>query len=397
MSKEPCSLSPDDASDIIHPRVLPFIGMHLACLAIFWVDVQPIDWIICGALYVIRMFGITAGFHRYFSHRSFKTSRGFQFFLAFLGQSSAQRGVLWWAAIHRHHHKYSDTEQDMHSPVQDGFWYSHVLWIFAKKVRTADYSLIKDFRKYPELVWLDKWERLPPFVLGFLVWAIFGWSGLVVGFFLSTMFLFHGTFTINSLSHVIGNQPYDTGDSSRNNLFLAIITLGEGWHNNHHHFPSATPQGFHWWQIDVTYYILKVLSVFRVVWGLRLPPVHVVQGTPKLPVSTIEKAAQQLADSFSVEHIGKTVLRTWKHTPKLAELRNRARIGQSAVEDFLKEMKILELPSVDTLDNLRQRARKMFDHIPSLNPIVERANQIIVQAVSVWLLQNEMSAAAVSV
>ncbi len=390
MSKEPCFSSPADTSDIIHPRVLPFIGMHLACLAIFWVDVQPIDWIICGALYVIRMFGITAGFHRYFSHRSFKTSRGFQFFLAFLGQSSAQRGVLWWAAIHRHHHKYSDTEQDVHSPVQHGFWYSHVLWIFSKQGRTADYNSIKDFRKYPELVWLDKWERLPPFVLGFLVWVLFGWSGLVVGFFLSTVFLFHGTFTINSLSHVIGNQPYDTGDSSRNNLFLAIITLGEGWHNNHHHFPSATPQGFHWWQIDVTYYILKVLSVFRVVWDLRLPPVHVIQGISKLSVSAIEKAAQQLASSFSVEHIGETVLRAWKHTPQLAELRNRIRIGQSAVEDFLKEMKILELPSIE---NLRQRARKMFIHIPSLNPIVERANQIIVQAVSVWLLQNEKSAA----
>ena len=394
MSKEPCSSNPADASDIIHPRVLPFIGMHLACLAIFWVDVQPIDWIICGALYVIRMFGITAGFHRYFSHRSFKTNRGFQFFLAFLGQSSAQRGVLWWASKHRHHHKYSDTEQDVHSPVQHGFWYSHVLWIFSKQGRTPDYSLIKDFRKYPELVWLDKWERLPPFVLAILVWAIFGWSGLVVGFFLSTVFLFHGTFTINSLSHVFGKQPYNTGDSSRNNFFLAIITLGEGWHNNHHHFPSATPQGFHWWQIDVTYYILKALSVFRVVWDLRLPPVHVVEGVSKLPVAAIEKAAQQLAASFSVEHIGKAVLKAWKHTPQLAELRNRTRVGQSAVEDFLKEMKILELPSIE---NLRQRARKMFIHIPSLNPIVERANQIIVQAVSVWLLQNEQSAAAVGV
>ena len=394
MLKEPCAVNPADMSDIVHPRVLPFIGMHLACLAIFWVDVQPIDWIICGALYVIRMFGITAGFHRYFSHRSFKTSRGFQFLLAFLGQSSAQRGVLWWASKHRHHHKYSDTEEDVHSPVKHGFWYSHVLWIFSKQGRTPNYGLMKDFRKYPELVWLDKWERLPPFVLGVLVWAVFGWSGLVVGFFLSTVLLFHGTFTINSLSHVFGKQPYVTGDNSRNNLFLAIITLGEGWHNNHHHFPSATPQGFHWWQIDVTYYILKVLSIFRVVWDLRLPPAHVVEGTSKLPGATIEKAAQQLASSFSVEHIGKTVLRAWKDTPRLAELRNRARLGQSAVEDFLKEMKILELP---TIDNLKQRARKMFIHIPSLNPVVERANQIIVQAVSAWILQNEMSAATVGV
>ena len=385
---------PSHEEDIIHPRVVPFILVHLACFAIFWVDVQPIDWIICGTLYVVRMFGITAGFHRYFSHRSFKTNRAFQFFLAFLGQSSAQRGVLWWAAKHRHHHKYSDTEQDIHSPVQHGFWFSHVLWIFSKRGLTTDYTTIKDFQKYPELVWLDKWERFPPFLLGVLVWAVAGWSGLIVGFFVSTVLLFHGTFTINSLSHVFGKQPYVTGDDSRNNLFLAIITLGEGWHNNHHHFPSATPQGFHWWQIDVTYYILKALSIFRIVWDLRLPPAHVVEGKRKVPLVAIEKAAQQLAASFSIEHIGKAVLKAWEQTPKLEELRNRARIGQSEVENFLKEMKILESSSVA---NLKDQAQKMFAHIPSLNPIVERANQIIVQAVSVWLVQSDACEIVVAV
>ena len=385
MSKEPCTTRPADKADIIHPRVLPFIIVHLACLAILWVDVQPIDWIICGALYVIRMFGITAGFHRYFSHRSFKTGRIFQFFLAFLGQSSAQRGVLWWATTHRYHHKHSDTEKDVHSPVQHGFWYSHVLWIFSKHGRTADYSLIKDFRKYPELVWLDKWERLPPFLLGVCVWAFAGWSGLVVGFFLSTVLLFHGTFTINSLSHVFGKQPYVTGDHSRNNLLLAIITLGEGWHNNHHHFPSAAPQGFHWWQIDVTYYILKVLSLFKIVWDLRLPPVHVVEGKRKLSLGVIERAAQQLAGSFSIEQIGKALLKTGTHTARLAELRERVSMGQSEVEKFLKEVKIPELPArVD----LKQKAEKMFAHIPSLNPIVERAHQIIIRSISVWLIQE---------
>ena len=385
MSTEPCPSSPADKADIIHPRVLPFITVHLVCLAILWVDVQPIDWIICGALYVIRMFGITAGFHRYFSHRSFKTSRVFQFFLAFLGQSSAQRGVLWWAATHRHHHKHSDTEQDVHSPVQHGFWYSHVLWVFSKQGRTPDYSLIKDFQKYPELVWLEKWERLPPFLLGFFVWLVAGWSGLIVGFFLSTVFLFHGTFTINSLSHVFGKQSYVTGDSSRNNLFLAIITLGEGWHNNHHHFPSATPQGFRWWQIDVTYYILKVLSIFRIVWDLRLPPAHVIKGKRKLSFTVVEKAAQQLATSFSIEQIGNSLLKAWAQSPKLEELRQRARIGQAEVEKFLKELKIPELPAQA---DLKHKAQKMFNHIPSLNLIVERANQIIVQSVSVWLVQE---------
>ena len=394
MSTEPCITRPADKEDIVHPRVLPFIIVHLACFAIFWVDVQPIDWIICGALYVIRMFGITAGYHRYFSHRSFKTSRAFQFFLAFLGQSSAQRGALWWAAKHREHHKYSDTEQDIHSPVQHGFWYSHVLWIFSKRGQTADYSIIKDFQKYPELVWLNKWDRLPPFLLGVLVWAVAGWSGLVVGFFVSTVILFHGTFTINSLAHVIGKQPYATGDHSRNNLFLAIITLGEGWHNNHHHFPSATPQGFYWWQIDITYYILKTLSFFRIVWDLRLPPAHVVEGKRRLSLTTIENAAHQLAASVSIEHIGKTVLQAWAHTPKLEELRKRAHISQSEVEAFLKEMKILELPPIA---NLKHRAQNMFAHIPSLNPIVERANQILVQAVSVWLVQNHAYDAEVAV
>ena len=384
-STEPCITRPADKEDIVHPRVLPFLIVHLTCVAIFWVDIQPIDWIICGALYVIRMFGITAGYHRYFSHRSFKTSRGFQFFLAFLGQCSAQRGALWWAARHREHHKYSDTEHDIHSPVKHGFWYSHVLWIFSKHGRNANYGVIKDFRKYPELVWLDKWDRLPPFILAVLVWMVAGWSGLIVGFFLSTVLLFHGTFTINSLSHIFGKQPYVTGDSSRNNLILAIITLGEGWHNNHHHFPSATPQGFHWWQIDITYYVLKVLSIFRIVWDLRLPPKHVIEGQRKLSLSTIENTAQQLAASFSIEHIGNTVLKAWTHTPKLEELRNRARIGQAEVEAFLTEMKIPELPSIT---NLKNRAQKMFDHIPSLNPIVERANQILLQAVSVWLVQN---------
>ena len=384
-STEPYVSCPADKEDIIHPRVLPFIMVHLACFGIIWVDVQTIDWILCGALYVIRMFGITAGFHRYFSHRSFKTGRVFQFLLAFLGQSSAQRGVLWWAAKHRLHHKYSDTDQDVHSPVKHGFWYSHVLWIFSKRGRTADYSLIKDFQKYPEMVWLEKWERLPPFLLGVAVWAVAGWSGLFVGFFLSTVLLFHGTFTINSLSHVYGKQPYITGDHSRNNLLLAIITLGEGWHNNHHHFPSAAPQGFRWWQIDVTYYILKILSAFRIVWDLRLPPTHVVEGTRKLSLPVVEKAAQQLAESFSIEQIGKALLTTWSQTPKLEELRKRARIGQTEVEKLLRELKIPELPAPT---DLKHKAQKMFAHIPSLNPVVERAHQIIIQSISVWLVQE---------
>ena len=283
---------------------------------------------------------------------------------------------------------------DVHSPVKHGFWYSHVGWILCTRGLSADYSLIKDFQKYPELVWLGKYHTLPAVLLAVFVWAIAGWSGLVVGFVISTVLLYHGTFTINSLSHIYGKQRYDTGDNSRNNLLLAIITLGEGWHNNHHHFPSAAPQGFRWWQIDITYYILRLLSVFRIVWDLRLPPAHVVAGKRRTSLTTIENAAQQLAASFSIEQISKTVLQVWEHTPKLEELQRRARNGQAEVEAFLKEMKILELPKIG---NLTDKAQNMFTHIPSLNPIVERANQIIVQAVSVWLLQNDMCETAVGV
>ncbi len=394
MSTEPNNSRSAHAADIVHPQPIPFILIHLACFAIFWVDVQPTDWIICGALYVIRMFGITGGFHRYFSHRAFKTSRGFQFFLAFLGQCSAQRATLWWAAKHREHHKYSDTENDVHSPVKHGFWYSHVGWILCSRGLSVDYNLIKDFRKYPELIWLGKFHSLPAVILGVSVWAIAGWSGLVVGFIISTVLLYHGTFSINSLSHIYGKQDYVTGDNSRNNIFLAIITLGEGWHNNHHHFPSAAPQGFRWWQIDITYYILRLLSVFRIVWDLRLPPAHVVEGKRRMSLTTVENAAQQLAASFSIEHISKTILQIWEHTPKVEELRRRTRIGQAEVEAFLKEMKILELPIIG---NIKGKAQAMFTHIPSINPIVERTNQIIVQAVSVWMLQNDMYETTVKV
>ena len=394
MSTEPSNSSSTHAVDIVHPQPIPFILIHLACFAIFWVDVKPTDWIICGALYVIRMFGITGGFHRYFSHRAFKTSRGFQFFLAFLGQCSAQRATLWWAAKHREHHKYSDTEKDVHSPVKHGFWYSHIGWILCSRGLSVDYNLIKDFRKYPELVWLGKFHTLPAVILGVSVWAIAGWSSLVVGFIISTVLLYHGTFSINSLSHIYGKQDYVTGDNSRNNFILAIITLGEGWHNNHHHFPSAAPQGFRWWQIDITYYILRLLSLFRIVWDLRLPPAHVVEGKRRMSLTTVENAAQQLAASFSIEHISKTILQIWENTPKLEELRRRARIDQTEVEAFLKEMKILELPIIG---NIKAKAQDMFTHIPSINPIVERTNQIIVQAVSVWLLQNDMYKTAVRV
>ena len=255
----------------------PFIAIHVLAFGCIWTGITPAAAICCVALYVIRMFAVTGGYHRYFSHRTYKTSRAFQFVLAFVAQTSAQRGALWWAAHHRNHHLYSDQPQDIHSPVQDGFWYSHVLWLFDTGVPATDYRNIPDLARYPELRFLNKYYLLPPILLGALVFLTLGASGLFFGFFVSTVLLWHGTFTINSLSHVFGGRRYATSDDSRNNWLLAIVTMGEGWHNNHHRFSSSTRQGFYWYEYDFTYYILKLLSWMGVVWQLRPVPVSILQ------------------------------------------------------------------------------------------------------------------------
>jgi stearoyl-CoA desaturase (Delta-9 desaturase) len=259
---------------------IPFIALHFVPLLALLpgVVVRPIDWIVCAALYVIRMFGVTGVYHRYFSHRSYKTSRWFQFVLALLAMSSSQKGVLWWSAHHRHHHKFSDQPEDVHSPKQKGFLYAHVGWLF-DHTEATDYSRVKDLAKYPELMFLNRYWWIPPVALGFGTWLVLGWSGLLIGFALSTVLLWHGTYTINSLTHLFGKRVYETTDDSRNSFILALITLGEGWHNNHHYYQACTRQGFHWWQLDVTYYVLKVLSWVGLVWDLREPPAEVVAGT----------------------------------------------------------------------------------------------------------------------
>lgn len=229
---------------------------------------------ICLALVYVRMFGITAGFHRYFAHHSYRTSRWFQFVLALIGSSAAQWGPLKWAALHRHHHRYSDKEGDIHSVRQEGFWESHMLWIIRKKNASVPYDKIRDFARYWELRLIDKLYYVPPALLGVACWLFGGWRGLFVYFFLSTVILYHLTYSINSLMHLIGKKVYETPthDDSKNSFLLALLTWGEGWHNNHHYYPSSERQGFLWWQIDITHYLLTILSWCGIVWDLRSPP-----------------------------------------------------------------------------------------------------------------------------
>ena len=236
-------------------------------------------WVSALVLYFVRMFGVTGGYHRYFSHRTFKTGRVMQFLLAFLAMSSSQRGVLWWAAHHRDHHRFSDGERDVHSPVKWGFWHSHVGWIYDHNDR-VDWSRVKDLSRYPELVVLEKLWWSPIVVTGALCYFTMGVWGLFIGFFFSTVLLWHGTFTINSLAHVWGKRRYATTDDSRNNWLLALLTMGEGWHNNHHHHMSSCRQGFFWWEVDLTYYVLKALAAVGLVWDIREPSARVYEEGP---------------------------------------------------------------------------------------------------------------------
>jgi stearoyl-CoA desaturase (Delta-9 desaturase) len=271
-------------------RTLPFIFLHLGCLAVFWVGISPVSVGAAVLLYLIRMFAITGFYHRYFSHKTFKTSRAAQFAFAVIGNSSMQRGPLWWAATHRHHHKHSDHDEDIHSPVVSGFMWSHIGWLTSMKNFPTAYKSIPDLSKFPELVFLNRYDQTVPFAFGLLMLAIgagleyfFPSLGVTVGqffiwtFFISTTVLLHGTLCINSMAHVWGKKCYETDDDSRNSWLLTLITLGEGWHNNHHRYPHSVRQGFKWWQLDLTYYGLKFLSFTGLIWDLRPVPKAVLE------------------------------------------------------------------------------------------------------------------------
>ncbi|MEO1231505.1 MAG: acyl-CoA desaturase [Myxococcota bacterium] len=257
---------------------VPFYVIQIATvLALFFVDLTWEGVAVALGSYVLRMFGITAGYHRYFAHRGFKTGRGFQFVLAFLGSASAQKGVLWWSGHHVDHHRFSDTERDLHSPKQ-GFWWSHLGWMMVPEFEGTPKKQLDQFAAFPELVWLNHWWVVAPVAWCVALLALGGWTWVFWGFFVSTLFLWHGTFTINSLAHVWGRRRYATTDTSRNNFWLSLITLGEGWHNNHHHYPSTANQGFFWWEVDMSYVALLGLERLGVVWDLRRPPGWVLEG-----------------------------------------------------------------------------------------------------------------------
>jgi stearoyl-CoA desaturase (delta-9 desaturase) len=276
-----------------YSRAVPFIILHLGCLGVIWAGWSWAAVITAVVLYFTRMFAVTAIYHRYFCHRAYHTSRATQFLFALFGLTAVQRGPLWWASVHRHHHRHSDDEHDVHSPGMKGFLWSHIGWLTSSRNFPTDYDRVKDLAKYPELVFLNRFDLIGPALLFAALYG-FGaaleafapglgtspWQMVVWGFFISTTVLFHATCTINSLTHCFGKKRFETGDDSRNSLLLALLTLGEGWHNNHHHFQSSARQGFFWWEIDISYYVIRLLGAFGLVWDIKGVPARVYDKAP---------------------------------------------------------------------------------------------------------------------
>ena len=279
---------------------IPYFSIHLMCLGVIWAGFSWLALSVCVFLYALRVFALTGWYHRYFAHRSFKTSRSVQFIFAVVGCSAMQKGPLWWAAHHRHHHAHSDDPLDIHSPRQQGTLWAHMLWFLTPKSAPTNLRLIPDFAKYPELRILDRFHVFVPITLavclygfGAMVawqapdWGVTGFQMLIWGFFISTVACYHVTYLVNSATHLIGSRRYETKDDSKNSLIIALLTFGEGWHNNHHYYQNSTRQGFFWWEIDITYYILCFMSCFGLVWNLKGVPARILHPKPKaVPLET---------------------------------------------------------------------------------------------------------------
>ncbi len=364
-----------------HVRLVAASGFALVHVAaVVGVAVVGLSWkgvALAVASYYLRMFAITAGFHRYFSHKSYRLARVPQFLLAVLGQTAAQKGVLWWASNHRHHHKYSDTPEDIHSPKQDGFWWSHIGWILSGKYDATDFSRIPDLARFPELRWLDRNQYAATMLYALLTWAAFGWTGLVWAYFVATVFLWHGTFTINSVMHVFGRRVFPTNDTSRNSMIFALATMGEGWHNNHHFYPSSAAQGFRWWQLDASYYLLWLGEKAGVVKGLRRAPTPAVIArltagarAPKLAFDAADalatrweeiRSAASVAAHAALVELEAARLRASARLERLQEdyAAARARAGAAAeqkLEELRAEIEGTRRDLHDTLQRLVEQA-----------------------------------------
>lgn len=281
--------------DRVDPRIcVPLLAVHAACLAAPLTGVSAPALAACAALFVLRAFGLTAGYHRLLAHHAFRTSRAGRFALAWLGASAAQLGPLWWVGHHRLHHRHADTERDVHPPGLRGLWWAHMGWLLCRRHARTPLEQVPDLARFPELRWLDRWHAVPPLICAALLYATgsllerrapqLGADGAQLvawGFFVSTTLLYHVTFAVNSLGHSVGRQRFPGRDQSRNHALLALLTLGDGWHNNHHRHPRWARHGLAPAEPDATYAVLRGLAALGVVWDLRGPATSATRQAPR--------------------------------------------------------------------------------------------------------------------
>ena len=293
------SMSYADAREVQASRFDPracaaLLAMHGAALAGLWTGVSAVALAVAALLFFLRAFALAAGFHRYFAHRAFRATRPTEIALAVAGTCAAQMGPLWWAAHHRRHHRESDRPGDVHSPIVGGLFWAHMGWLLSDRHTRTAIEEVPDLARDPLLRWLDRWHFVPTLALAAACFALgaglarvapqLGTSGaqmLVVGFLWSTLALSHTTFAVNSIGHRFGTRRYETGDHSRNNAFLALISLGEGWQNNHHRFPGAARAGFFAWEFDPTWWMLRALAALGLVSQLRPVPAEAYAERPR--------------------------------------------------------------------------------------------------------------------
>jgi stearoyl-CoA desaturase (delta-9 desaturase) len=273
----------------------PLVSVHLALLAIPFIEFSwwYLLWVVVLTRYI--GLGVTAGFHRYLSHRSFKTSRFVQFMLAVAGCTALQKGPLWWVAHHRLHHKHSDTPADPHSPVVGGFLHGHMGWLFTQDLMHPDERPVRDLAKFPELVWLDRLWVVPGLLLAGACFAVGGWGGLVYGYCLSVVLTFQVTFAVNSIGHLFGPQRFATGEGSRNNPVLGVLAMGDGWHNNHHRAPYSARHGFAWYEVDMTFAFIRLLERVGLVWAVKVPSAELMSGAEPTSAPAVREESNAAA------------------------------------------------------------------------------------------------------
>jgi stearoyl-CoA desaturase (delta-9 desaturase) len=275
--------------------IVPFLGLIAAIILLWRSMVGPIALWLLVVMYVANILGISVGFHRYFSHRAFQTTQPLKIILAVLGSAAAQGPVLFWTAIHRRHHSFSDRPGDPHSPhlygegyrnFWRGFWHAHTGWLFSGEANDwamyvpdlmRDRTIFKINTLYP--LWVALGLAIPLVIGGVLSRTWWGAAeGLLWGGLVRICLTHHTSWSVNSICHIFGSRPFRSKDLSSNNFWLAIPSFGESWHNNHHAFPSSAFHGLRWWEVDLSAYVIRCLRALGLVWNVRVPSDFKIQG-----------------------------------------------------------------------------------------------------------------------